>query len=177
MLEDRLKTLRKEKLMSLADIAKLVGKSPATISRYENNLVEKLDFELLGNIAEVLDSSSAYLLGMTDDRHYVSETKPAEYYANNPELRDVVSTDEYPLPEIPNGSYVQIRDFKKDEKIAVGGYYYIQFNGKKVFRLVVYDEENGVSFLPMNTSEQRIAYDQDYVTIIGKAVSMKVFFE
>lgn len=114
---------------------------------------------------------------MTADKHYISEIKASKYYANNTELRDVISNDEYVLPEIPNGSCVQIRNLKENEEIQEGGYYYIEFNGKKVFRLVVYDEENGVSFLPMNTSEQRIAYDQDYVNIIGKAVSMKVFFE
>lgn len=177
MLEGRLKKLREEKLMSLADVARLVGKSPSTISRYENNLVDRLDFELLENIAEVLDSSVAYLLGMTDDKHYVSEVKTAKYYSNQPELTDVIANNEYELPEIPNGSCVQIRKLKNKEGIKEGGYYYIQFNGKKVFRLVVDSEENGVSFLPMNIKEQRIAYDKDYVKVIGKAVSMKVFFE
>lgn len=177
MLEDRLKNLRKNRLMSLAELGKMVGKSPATISRYENNLVEKMDLDLIEKIAEALDSSSAYLLGMTDDSHYVSENKPRKYAANQVKLTEVLSSEKYGLPEIPAGSYVQIRDLKENEDIIPGGYYYIEFNGKKVFRLAVHDQENGVGFLPMTTRERRIAYDKDYVKIIGKAISVTIFFE
>lgn len=43
--------------------------------------------------------------------------------------------------------------------------------------MVIDDEMDGVGFLPMEMSERRIAYDLEYVKIIGKVISMKVFFE
>lgn len=176
MLENRLKDLRKERLMSLDEIAKKVGKSVSTISRYENNLVNKLDLELIEKIADVLGTSSAYLLGMTDDTNYIANIEMTKYFTNDG-LRNILVTDNRMEPEIPEGSCVQIRDFKTGETLMPGSFYYVKFNNNKCFRMAVHDTVEGAHLMPMDMSEQRIAYDKEYVEIIGKAVSMKVFFE
>lgn len=168
--------LRNERLMSMEEVADLAEKSKSTISRYENNLVRKIDLELVEELASIVGTSPAYLLGMTDDRHYVPEVKTMQYL-NDEELTNIFVTDDTLAPDIPEGASVQVRKLDKNKDLTVGGYYYIQFNNKKVFRMVVDDAIDGVGFLPMDMSERRIAYDTDYVTIIGKAVSMKVFFE
>lgn len=171
-----MQTLRKENLMSLEDVSKRVNKSAATLSRYENNLVDKIDLELVEKIADVLDTSAAYLLGMTEDINYIPEVKTVKYYTHD-NFKSILITDDQMAPEMPEGACVQIRELEPNESLVVGGYYYIEFNDNKVFRMVVEDNLDGIGFLPMDMSERRIAYDTDYVKIIGKAVSMKVFFE
>ncbi len=176
MLNNRMKDLRKERLMSLQELAKIVNKSASTISRYENNQVDKLDLDLIEKIADALDTSSAYLLDMTDDDHYISEVKASKYLTEEG-LRSILVVDDDMAPEMPEGSCVQIRDFDSSDELSIGSLYYIEFDNKKCFRMAVDDHVDGLGFLPINMSERRIAYDEDYVNIIGKAVSMKVFFE
>lgn len=176
MLGDRLRELRKEKLLSSKELAEMVGKSASTISRYENNLVDKYDLDLIKNIANALDSSSAYLLGAIDESYYTSDIHMSEYYPKD-YLKNIIVTDNDLEPEILEGACIQIRNLQKNEELVIGDYYYIEFDGKKVFRLVVDDYKNGVGFLPMEREEQRIAYDTDYVKIIGKATLMMTLME
>ena len=176
MLGNRLKELRNEKLMSIEEVANLVQKSKSTVSRYENNLVRKVDLDLIEEFADALNTSSAYLLGMTEDSYYIPEVKTRE---NLPAegMMNILVTDNTVAPDIPEGACIQVRELKENEELVIGDYYYIEFNNEKVFRMVVEDLDDGIGFLPMDMSERRIAYDHDYVKIIGKAVSMKVFFE
>lgn len=175
MLGNRLKILRNEQFMSLTEVANLVGKSPSTISRYENDQVEKLDLDLIEKLADALETSSAYLLGMTDDSHYFANEATEDILDENSSY--ILVTDDEMAPEIPLGAYVKIRELKPDEELVVDALYYIEFDNKKVFRIAVDDAVDGLGFLPIHLNERRIAYDQDYANIIGKAVSMKVFFE
>lgn len=176
MLGNRLKELRKDKLLSIVDLGNMVGKSKSTISRYENNLVEKLDLDLVESLAEVLDSSSAYLLGMTDDPYYRRSFKTTQKISER-QLQNILVTNEDLAPDIPEDAWIQIRPLKEKEDLSIGNYYYIEFNNQKAFRMVVHDHVDGIGFLPMNLSEQRIAYDLNYVKILGKAISMKVYFD
>lgn len=70
--QERLKFLRKERNLTIEELAKNLGSAKSTISRYENGLREpKKDFlELLCNYFDV---STDYLLGKTDNRNI--ETK------------------------------------------------------------------------------------------------------
>ena len=43
-----------------------LGKSPATIYRYENGDIEKLPGDLLAPLAEMLNTSTSYLLGLEE---------------------------------------------------------------------------------------------------------------
>lgn len=175
MLDNRLKELRKERLMSLNSIAKLVGVSESTVSRYENNRVDRLNLDLIEKIADALDTSSAYLLGMTDDSHYIPEVKMPDYSTNDC-LRNIYVPNDEMAPEIPEGAYIQIRDFQPDEELTAGDFYYVEFDGKKCFRMAIYHPIEGVILQPLNMKEQSISFDKEYVKFIGKAVSSKFFF-
>lgn len=59
----RIKERRKALGYSAEDLAARLGKSPATIYRYESGDIEKLPGELLGPLAELLNTSPAYLMG------------------------------------------------------------------------------------------------------------------
>lgn len=63
---DRFKELRERKGYTHEELAELLGIGTTQIWRYEN---EKTDpsTKILGNIARVLEVSTDYLLGLTDD--------------------------------------------------------------------------------------------------------------
>ena len=60
----RIKERRKALGYSAEELAARLGKSPATIYRYENGDIEKLPGNLLAPLAEMLNTSTAYLLGL-----------------------------------------------------------------------------------------------------------------
>lgn len=66
--QERLKSLRKEKNLTIEELAKNLGSAKSTISRYENGLREpKKDF--LELLCTYFDVSTDYLLGKTDKRN------------------------------------------------------------------------------------------------------------
>ena len=62
----RIKERRKRLGYSAEDLAARLGKSPATIYRYENGDIEKLPGDLIAPLAELLNTSPAYLLGLEE---------------------------------------------------------------------------------------------------------------
>ena len=62
----RIKERRKALGYSAEELAARLGKSPATIYRYESGDIEKLPGELIAPLAELLNTSPAYLLGMEE---------------------------------------------------------------------------------------------------------------
>lgn len=173
---ERLKELRNERGLSVRELGGKIGKSGSTISRYETGNIAKWDPELVAKMAKVLSVSSAYLLGMTDDYSFTYNADVKDYIGeDNP--ANILVTDDEMSPEIPYGALVKIRSIHPEEILQIGSFYYIEFDGKKCFRMAIEDHVDGKGFLPNDMSERRISYDPDYVTIIGKAISMKVIFE
>lgn len=168
MFGERLKKLREARNITLEYLGKQVGKSAATLSRYENNLVVNWDPDFIEKLADILDTTPAYLLGVAENVHKEESQN---------DLNSVLITDDAMSPIIPKGSIVKVRPLVENEILQINSLYYIEFDGKKVFRLTIEDHEDGIGFLPKSHSERRIEYDPNYVTIIGKAVSMQVYFE
>ena len=59
----RIKERRKLLKMSAEELGAKLGKNRATIYRYENGDIENLPLDILEPIAEVLDTTPAYLMG------------------------------------------------------------------------------------------------------------------
>ena len=77
---ERIKKRREDLNMSVEALAKIIGKSRATIYRYENGDIEKLPTDMLIPFAEALSTTPQYLMGWTDDpkavqKEDVDETK------------------------------------------------------------------------------------------------------
>ena len=70
---EKLKTLRKEKKLTQADLAKAVGVSARAIQNYEITDTHPKQRELYGKLAEVLDVDVNYLL--TEDEEFISEAQ------------------------------------------------------------------------------------------------------
>lgn len=82
---DRMRNLRKEKDVTLEELANILNTTKATLSRYENNLrVPNADF--IQELAEFFNVSTDYLLGRTDIKNPSIEISNA--IENDPELLD-----------------------------------------------------------------------------------------
>lgn len=69
-LQLKLRDLREDADMSQTEMAKLLGCSQQTYSRYESHTTE-MPLELLIRLAEYYDTSTDYLLGITTQKeHY-----------------------------------------------------------------------------------------------------------
>lgn len=173
MIGERIKKARMDRGYSLEELGKLVGKSYSTVSRYENDMVSKMDPNLLNKFADALGLSISYLL--EEPGNYL-EVHEVENLDEGEIIKVVVENDDM-SPELPGGAVVKVRGLMPNEKLQEESFYCIEFNNQTVFRMVVDDEQDGLGFLPNDRSERRIAYDRDYVRIIGKAIAMKVIFE
>lgn len=59
----RIKERRKELGLSAEDLAKRLGKSRATMFRYENGEIENMPLDILKPLAEALQTTPEYLMG------------------------------------------------------------------------------------------------------------------
>lgn len=64
----RIQILRKQKGMSVTTFAKAIGKSRATVYRYEDNEIEEIPYTVLIPIANVLNTTPEYLMGFESNK-------------------------------------------------------------------------------------------------------------
>lgn len=174
MVGGRIKNLRKKRGYTLSELAKIVGTSISTISRIETNETNRIDTDLLFNIANALGVDVTFLLKPEEVIYEVSEDIEQIVPGS---IIDVVVEDDEMDPEIPEGAIVKIRAMMPNEKLQVGSFYFIEFDNQRKFRMASYTEVDGLGFLPISMNERRISYDRDYVKTIGKVIAMKVIFE
>lgn len=71
----RIRQRRKELGLSADEVAARLGKNRATLYRYENREIENIPLTLLNPLAEILQTTPAYLMGWTDNSQ--QELSPA----------------------------------------------------------------------------------------------------
>ncbi len=64
---ERIKMLRKKKLLTQEEIAKQLNIGKQAIHKYENGIVTNIPLDKLETIAKILDTTPAYLMGWEDD--------------------------------------------------------------------------------------------------------------
>lgn len=72
----RIKDRRRDLGIGVQELADMLGKNRTTVYRYESDAVEDMPYVVLQNLAEVLRTTPAYLMGLTND--------PTDY--SDPEL-------------------------------------------------------------------------------------------
>lgn len=97
---ERLKFRRKEIGLSAESVAEQLGVSPATIYRYENGDIEKVPVDRLAELAKILRTTPAYLMGW--------EAQPTWTGSDNP-LAEVHASEEKEQARIAE----MVSDFKK----------------------------------------------------------------
>ena len=85
---ERMRMRRKEIGMSAEKLAELLGKSPATIYRYENGDIEKMPVDFLEPLSEALNTTPAALMGWADEDidHSLPLSGPASITSEEEEL-------------------------------------------------------------------------------------------
>ena len=71
----RIKAIRKQRGLSIDELANAIGKNRTTIYRYENGDIENLPLGILGSLASALDTTPAYLMGWDQSDHASLEFK------------------------------------------------------------------------------------------------------
>lgn len=61
---NRIKQRRTELKMSADSLAKLIGKDRSTVYRYESGGIDKISAEMLEPLADALETTPAYLIGL-----------------------------------------------------------------------------------------------------------------
>ncbi|MBC1796059.1 helix-turn-helix domain-containing protein [Listeria booriae] len=84
---DRLKSLRKKNKITQSELAKKLGISQVTISKYENNIIEP-DNANLTVLAETFDTSIDYLLGRTNNPTSGESDNVSVHYFEKENLTD-----------------------------------------------------------------------------------------
>ena len=67
MLSERIKSLRKEKGLSLEQLAEAVGTSRQTIHKYENGIITNIPIEKVEGLAQALGTTPAALMGWDEE--------------------------------------------------------------------------------------------------------------
>ena len=89
----RIKRLREQMNMSADELAEEIGKSRATVYRYENGHIDDIPMKTIERLAEVLATTPEYLMGWTDDPVDYEEAAQyddipldlLDYFAGDPE--------------------------------------------------------------------------------------------
>lgn len=79
----RLRELRKERGLTLLQVAEKLGVTESTVQRYESGNIKNLKYETMVELAELFDVAPAYLMGWTSSEN--SSQK------DNQELAEVVN--------------------------------------------------------------------------------------
>ena len=93
----RIKARRIEHELSAEELSELVGLSPATIYRYENGDIRKVNTTKLQAFARALKTSEAYLMGWVSENEELAEEREddlwelRESFRRNPEMRVLFS--------------------------------------------------------------------------------------
>ena len=72
----RIQERRKALKLSVEDVAKKLNKNRTTVYRYEKGDIGNLPLETLKPLADILDTTPAYLMGWEDKNDNVSEDPP-----------------------------------------------------------------------------------------------------
>jgi transcriptional regulator with XRE-family HTH domain len=84
MFSERLRTLRKEKKMTMEDLAHIIGVGKSTISSYESDL-RRPKKETLIHLSDIFEVSTDYLLGLSDDRTRKEDSKDLSKLLSEPD--------------------------------------------------------------------------------------------
>ena len=91
---NRIKELRKQQNLTLAELAKRIGVSESTMQRYESSKISKIKYETMESLANIFNVSPEYLMGWSDtsDRYeQCFENICKSILKNDERFRDVIT--------------------------------------------------------------------------------------
>lgn len=117
MFASRLKHLRNERKLSQEELAKKINTTKGTISNYENRHSTPSN-ELLGDLANILNTTTDYLLGRTDNPEPFNKQLPE---LTNKDEKDIAKDLENIINNISTDGYAHfdgrsMEDLDEDDK-------------------------------------------------------------
>lgn len=109
----RIKELRKKYKMSVDDLAEKVGKSRATIYRYENGEIENAPYTVLIPFAKALNTTPTYLMGI-DDEPNIKQSKTLNEQISE-RIKEIRENHNITLEEFANEFHITVEDLKQYE--------------------------------------------------------------
>lgn len=82
---DNIKKKRNQKGITLLELAESIGVREATVQRYESGSIKNIKHETIIKIANVLETTPAYLMGWEEEHISKSENQPREQFINGNE--------------------------------------------------------------------------------------------
>lgn len=79
---DRIKEKRLENNMTLLEVANLLGVKEATVQRYESGGIKNLKQHTIAQLAEIFNTTPAYLMGWEDDQKSDPDLPPGAFPVN-----------------------------------------------------------------------------------------------
>lgn len=113
----RIKERREELGLSVDELASRLGKNRATVYRYESNEIENLPAKLLGPLADILETTPAYLMGWTDD-YYNYDLDPDSRLATIPSAMFDEWQNQGLAPDEIWRRYLQVEQSGMDERLS-----------------------------------------------------------
>ncbi|WPC08786.1 helix-turn-helix transcriptional regulator [Globicatella sp. PHS-GS-PNBC-21-1553] len=97
--EERLKYSRELRGMTLKELGQKIGKTEATVQRYESGDIKNIKNDVIEMIADALDVSPAYLMGWTDKEPIDENTKRIAAHIDNnvteEQMKDIIKYIEF----------------------------------------------------------------------------------
>lgn len=186
-INERIKRLRKENNLSVEDIISKLGISRATYYRYENQDVEKLPITILNPLANIFNTTPAYLMGWASDSEGSKNIKNSPTAVKIPVLG-------YVIAGIPISAIEDIIDYEEisADMAATGEFFCLKVKGDSmeptftegdilVIRQQPDVESNQIAVVIVNGNEgtvKRIKKSSAGITLIGDNVSsfLPVFY-
>lgn len=109
----RIKDLRKKYKMSVDELAEKVGKSRATIYRYENGEIENAPYTILVPFAKALNTTPTYLMGI-DDEPNITQNKTSDIQIGE-RIKEIRESHNITLEEFANEFHITVEDLKQYE--------------------------------------------------------------
>lgn len=109
-LNEILKTRRDELRLTLDDIAKFVGVSAATVSRWESGEIKNLRRDKIAKLAEVLQCKPSYLLGWSDENDNVTWSTERKIKNDGTIVETSTAHWTYDSGDTTNQKYIVIKD-------------------------------------------------------------------
>jgi len=198
----RLKKAREERGMTLAELADRIGRTEATVQRYESGNIKNLKNDTIEALARALNVSPVYLMGW-DDKPNVSKvtelvdipvlgkiacgdpitaienvvdyrTVPKNNIPDHGDLFFLEAIGDSMEPKIPDGAFVLCR---KQEDVENGEIAAVLVNNDEEATLKrVFKQGKTISLQPLNTDgySPYIVDEDNPARIVGKAIKIEI---
>lgn len=171
LIGNRIKERREISNLTLEQVGAGVGKTFATIAKYESGEIKNIDIMVIAKIAEMTNTNIEYLLLKTNLPEEREEIKNLPFISNiNGNIN--YSTFCYRAVNDEMALLLDVGDvaiIQKQEKIENGKTFLLQYENRTMIRKII-DNKNTITLQAMNPYYPIINTTKDKIKLIGKVI-------